>query len=169
MHSLDAPSITRYSNRGEASHSRDKLAQNVMQNAAVLEIFKLVEGIDPADERHSLEPAVGSHDLRDHPLARLDLAVQAADRDLLVPPQAQRLPGRAFLEAQREHAHPDEIGSMDALEGLANDRAHAEQVRTLRRPVARRAAAVFLAGKEDQRNIVALVAHGRIEDRHALP
>src|SRR5262249_10160328 len=145
-----------------------ELAQHVVQNAAVPEIFELVDGIDAAYQRDPLEAAVGGDDLGDHALARLDLAVQPADRDLLVAPQPQGLPRWALLEAERKHAHPDQIGAMDALERLADDRAHAEQVRTFRRPVARGAAAVLLAGEDDERHVVLLVAHGRIEDRHAL-
>ena len=57
---------------------------------------------------------------------------------------------------------------MDALERLADDRADAEQVGALGRPVARGAGAVFLAGEDDQRNLLLLVAHGRVVDRHPL-
>jgi hypothetical protein len=52
-----------------------ELAQNVMQNAAVLEIFELIQRIDSAQERDSLETAIGGDDLGDHALAGLDLAV----------------------------------------------------------------------------------------------
>ena len=38
------------------------MAQHIFQNAAVLEVFQLVVGIDPADQRYPLEPAVGGHD-----------------------------------------------------------------------------------------------------------
>ena len=57
---------------------------------------------------------------------------------------------------------------MDALEALGDDRAHAEEARTLGRPVAGRARAVFLAGEHDQRPTLGLVLHGRIVDRHHL-
>ena len=58
-------------------------------------------------------------------------------------------------ELQRQHAHADEVGAVDALEALGDHRAHAEQPRALRRPVARRAGAVFLAGEDDQRHAFA--------------
>ena len=80
----------------------------------------------------------------------------------------ERLPGRPLLEHQREHAHADQVGTMDALEGLRDHGADAEQDRALGRPVARRAGAVFLAGEYHQRHVVGLVAHGRVVDRHAL-
>ena len=53
---------------------------------------------------------------------------------------------------QRQHAHVDEIAAMDALEALREHRLDAEQQRALRRPVARRARAVFLAGDDHQRH-----------------
>src|SRR5262249_37810350 len=142
-----------------------ELAQHVVQNAAVPEIFELVDGIDAAYQRDPLEAAVGGDDLGDHALARLDLAAPPADRDLLVAQQAPAPAGRALLEAERKLARPDQVGAMDAPEQLADDRADAEQVRTFRRPVARGAAAVLLAGEGDERHVVLLVAHGRIEDR----
>src|SRR5262249_9793358 len=106
--------------------------------------------------------------LGDHPLTWLDLAVQPADRHLLVTPEAERLPRSALLEAERQHAHADQVRAMDALERLANDGTHAEQIGSLGGPVARRAAAIFLAGEDDERDALALVAHRGIVDRHAL-
>src|SRR6059058_882306 len=85
--------ITRHSIHGEASEfvrrlpgssGREQLAQHVLQNPAVLEVVELVHGIDTAKERDAFEAAVGGDDLGEHALARLYLAVQAADRDLLV-------------------------------------------------------------------------------------
>ena len=40
-----------------------KMAQHVLQDAAVAVVFELVGGIDAADQRHALEPAVGGDDL----------------------------------------------------------------------------------------------------------
>src|SRR6516162_333175 len=102
--------ITRHSNRGEATRGQTtedrtkvlcfmppvicpsssvvrrqlrsgEVAQHVMQNAAVPEIFEFVDGIDAAYQRDPLEAAVGRDDLGNHALARLDLAVQPADGD----------------------------------------------------------------------------------------
>ena len=61
----------------------------------------------------------------------------------------------AVLELQRQHAHADEVGAVDALEALDDHGADAEQSRALGRPVARRAGAVFLAGEDHQRHAVA--------------
>jgi len=109
------------------------------------------------------EAAVGGDDLGDHALSRLDLAMQPANGDLLVALEPERLPGRSFLEAQRQHAHADQVRAMDALERLRDDGTYTEQVRPFRRPIARRPAAIFLAGKNDERHLVGLVAHGGIE------
>ena len=57
---------------------------------------------------------------------------------------------------------------MDALVALGDHGAHAEQVRALGGPVARRAGAVLLAGEQDQRHALLAVALGRVEDRHLL-
>ena len=57
---------------------------------------------------------------------------------------------------------------MDALEAFRERRADAQQHGALRRPVARAAAAVHLAGHHDQRHAGLLVAHGRIEQRDDL-
>src|SRR5713101_6600103 len=169
--------ITRHSIRGEpasrralgsrppgTSSRRHQLPQHVLQDAAVLEVVELVQRIDAANHWNALEAAVGGDDLGDHALARLDLAVQPADGHLLVATQPERLPGRALLEAQRQHAHADEVRAMDAFERLGDDGPHAEQAGSLRRPVARGSAAVFLAGEDDERNLVVLVAHGGVED-----
>ena len=84
------------------------------------------------------------------------------------PFKPERLPGRSFLEYQRHHAHAHQIGAVDALEGLRDHGTDAEQHRAFRGPVARRAAAIFLAGEHHQRNAVGLVLHGRVVNRHAL-
>src|SRR6516162_7698427 len=153
---------------GFGALARHQMPQHVVQYAAVLEIVEFVERIDAANERDTLEAAIGGDDLGDHALARLDLAMQPADRHLFVAPETERLPGCAFLEAQRQHAHADQVRAMDAFERLGDDRAHTEQVGSLGRPVARGSATVFLAGENHERNPVVLVAHGGVVDRHAL-
>src|SRR6476620_6817609 len=113
----------------------------------MFEVVKLIYSINAANQRDPPQTAVRGDDLRHHPLARLDLAVQAPDGNLLVALEAERLPGRSLLEAQRKHPHPDEIGAVDALERLADDGADAEQGGALGSPIARGARAVFLAGE----------------------
>ena len=50
-------------------------------------------------------------------------------------------------ELQREDAHADQVGAVDALVGLGDDGLHAQQRGALGGPVARRAGAVLLAGR----------------------
>src|SRR5262249_34496932 len=107
-------------------------------------------------------------DLGNETLMRLEVAMEAAQRHLLVALEPERLPSGPLLEYQWDHAHADQVGAMDAFERLRNHGAHAEQERALCRPVARGADAIFLAGEYDQRHVLTLVAHRRIVDRHAL-
>src|ERR1700712_803100 len=100
-----------------------------MQDAAIAVIFKLVERIDPAQQRDAAQRAVAGHDLRGQLLARLEVTLQASDRYRLVALQPERRPRRAVLEGQGQHAHADQIGAMDALEALADHGAYAEQPR----------------------------------------
>ena len=57
---------------------------------------------------------------------------------------------------------------MNAFEAFGNYRANAQQVRSLGGPVARRAGAVLLARKNDQRNVALGILHAGVEDRHLL-
>src|SRR5665647_1350428 len=94
--------------------------------------------------------------------------MQAPNRDLFVTLQTERLPGGAFLEYQRHHAHADQVGAVYALKRLGNDRTDAEQHGSLGGPVARRAGAVFFAAENHQRHFVGLILHGRVVHRHLL-
>ena len=48
----------------------------------------------------------------------------------------QRIGAFAIHELQRQYAHADQVGAVDALVALGNYRFDTEQHRTLRRPVA---------------------------------
>ena len=48
--------------------------------------------------------------------------VQAGDVDHLLAGEAERLAVHAFLEGQRQHAHADQVGAVDALEALDDHR-----------------------------------------------
>src|SRR4029077_20404648 len=139
---IETTGITGHSIRGERAQppapSCREMAQHVLQDAAILEVVEFVKHIDAAEQRNALEGAVCCHDLGDQPLPRLQIAVQAADRDRLVALEAERLPRGAFLEHQWDHAHADQVGAVDALERLRDHGADAEQGRALGGPVARR-------------------------------
>src|SRR5512135_24356 len=107
-----------------------------MQNAAVSVVIQLVERIDSAQQGNPLQCTVARNDFGGQLLTRLQLALQSAYGYFLVTLQSDRLPGRAFLEGERQHAHADQVRAMDALEALTDHGAHAEQTRSLRGPVA---------------------------------
>src|SRR5699024_6519238 len=91
---------------------------------------------------------------------------QAGDVEGLGAVQAQAFGVFAVNEGQRQHAHADQVGAVDALVAFGNHGLDAEQARALGRPVARGAGAVFLAGNDNQRRAVVAVLHGRVIDRH---
>ena len=128
--------VTRHSNSGEEVNLRRQMTEHVLQDAAVLVIVQLIRRIDTADQRHALKPAVRRNDLREQTLMRFQVAVQAANGDKLVTLEAERLPRGVLLEHQRDDAHADKVGTVNALERLRDHRAYAEQNRSLRRPVA---------------------------------
>src|SRR5690349_19118104 len=72
--------------------SGGEAAENVVENAAVVEVFELVERVDPADDRHFLHAAVGKRDLGLEPLARRQPVGKAAYGDQFVTTNAERLP-----------------------------------------------------------------------------
>jgi len=60
------------------------MAQNVLQNPTVLEVVKLIEGIDAADQWDALESPIARHDFRDQTLVGFEFAMQPADCNLLI-------------------------------------------------------------------------------------
>src|ERR1700674_5495078 len=100
-------------------------------------------------------------------LPDLDSASEA-DRVDLAPRQLKRLAILSLSEFQRQHAHPDQVAAMDSLEALGDRGAHAEQQRTLGRPIARRTGAVLLTRDHDQRHAFLAVAFAGLENRGLL-
>src|SRR5437899_11715322 len=99
---------------------------------------------------------------------RLDLLVDAGDIERLFTGDAQRYDAIAALELARQHAHADQVRAVDALETLGNHGLDAQKLRALRRPVAGRSGAVFLATEDDGRRPLRDVLHRRVIDRHLL-
>src|SRR5438874_5019389 len=79
-----------------------------MQNAAVSVIIQLVEGIDPAKQRHPLQRTIAGYDFGRQLLAWFQIALQPADRHRFIALQSDRLPRRTFLESQRQNARSEE-------------------------------------------------------------
>src|SRR6185437_7627164 len=90
--------------------------------------------------------------------------LEAADADDLGAVEAERCPGLAGRELERDDAHADQVGPVDALEALGDHRADAEEAGALRRPVTRRAGAVLLAAQDDERGALRLVVLRRVVD-----
>ncbi len=57
----------------------------------------------------------------------------------------------ARFELQRQHAHADQVGAVDTLEALGDDRLDARQAHALGRPVTRGALTIVGTGDDDQR------------------
>ena len=76
------------------------------------------------------------------------------------------MPSEAYavlaFELAGQDAHPDEIRAVDALEAPRDDDFDAEELRAFRRPVARRAGAVFFAGKDHERHAFPAIALGGV-------
>jgi hypothetical protein len=104
----------------------------------------------------------------DELLAWRQIARDAREVEGLAAGEAERLGALAGHELERQHAHAHQVRAMDALEALGDDRAHAEQARALRGPVAARAGAVLLPGQHHERHASGLVPHGRVVDAHLL-
>src|SRR6266581_4085540 len=161
---------TFYSGGGPNRRSRlaEKIAQHERQDAAVLVVVHLDRRVDAQQQRDFLRAAVGSPDHERRVLLRPDLALDAANVQGLVAFDPERRDRVAAFELEGEHTHADEVRAMDALEALHDHRAHAEQQRALRRPVARAARPVLLAAEHHGRDAFGDVFHRRLVDRHLL-
>src|SRR3954462_5698894 len=102
--------------------AREEGAEHVLQDAAVAVVVGLARGVDPDDRVDLLLRAVGRRGIDVH-RAR-DLAVvergDAGDVERLLADQAERLGVLALRVLQREHAHPDQVRAVDALERLGD-------------------------------------------------
>src|SRR5687767_13730445 len=65
------------------------------------------------------------------------IGIQIADRYELASVQLQRAAWCPACELRRQHAHADEVGAVYLFETSRYQRAHAEQARALRLPLAR--------------------------------
>src|SRR6185312_3733383 len=77
-----------------------EVAQDVVQNAAVLEVLDLLGSIDAAGQGDLLRSAVAAMDGHRDVHARPQAALDAAHVEALVAGEVQRLAGHAVLELQ---------------------------------------------------------------------
>src|SRR5438876_12240922 len=113
----------------------DKLPQHERKDSAVLVVLHFDRRIDAQRNRYVLRLAVRTMNRELHFLLRAQRR-QAGDVECLGAIELERLRVRAFIELQRQHAHADEIGAVNALEALGHDCANAKEAGALRGPVA---------------------------------
>ena len=112
-------------------------------------VLALDRRVDAGHERSLVDLAVGATDDEGHRGLRLDRAGEAFEVEGL---GAVELVGSGVLavgELEGQHAHADEVGAVDALEGLRDHGLDAEEGGALRGPVAGRAHAVVDAAEDD--------------------
>src|SRR5207247_10454852 len=98
----------------------------------------------------------------------LDAFTEAFDVADLGSGEAEGEAREARGELEWKDTHADEVAAMDALVAFGNNGAHTEKRDAFGRPVARAACPVLLAGDDDQRHALILVAHGGVIDGHAF-
>ncbi len=144
----------------------DHVAKHVLQDATVAVVIRFAGGIDAYDcVEHDLLAVLARrrdlHGLRGDALVEL---LDAFDVEGLGAVELERTCGLADRELQRDNAHADEVGAVDALERLGDDGLDAEQAGALGCPVTRGSGAVLLAAQDDQRDAGCLVVLRRVVD-----
>ena len=127
-------------------------------------VVAFLRGVDADPHLEDDRLAAALRGCRDGHGARFRV-LQVAELEGLAPGEAEALRVLALRELAGEHAHADQVGTMDTLEALGDHRLDAEQHGALRRPVARRPGAVFLARQDHQRRAGLLVPHRCVVDR----
>src|ERR1700732_2077640 len=113
------------------------LAEDVLQDAAVLVIGDREGRFDPGDGAEHFRVAVCIAGDHFHLLARFEFLRQALDVEGFEPGQAERFRIFTWQKFEWQDPHADEVATVNALEAFCEDGADAEQNRSLSRPVAR--------------------------------
>src|SRR5690606_17038193 len=123
---------SRPAGRAGARLGGGQLPQHVVPRPAVPEVLHLLRG----EQQHvDLDAHLAAVDLaRDHRGRARVAVLQAGDLVHLGAVQAQGLGVLAVVELQRQHAHADQVGAVDALEAGGDHGLDPEQVGALRRP-----------------------------------
>ena len=101
-------------------------------------------------------------------MAGLDAVAEAGDVVDFGAVEVERFGADTFEELEREDAHADEVGTVDALEAFGHDGFDAEEAGAFGCPVAAGARTIFLSGEDDERGAGGLVFHAGIVDAHLL-
>jgi hypothetical protein len=142
-----------------------EIPQHVRQNAAVLVVVEFLRRVDTATDAEHLHRSISGDRSYGQRGTRAHCIAHSVDCDRLEAGEPERLTRLTVRELAWNDAHANEIRSMNALEALGDHRPHAEEHRPLRRPVARRTGAVFLAGDDHERGAARLVRFTRLEER----
>ena len=132
----------------------DHLAQDVLQDAAVAEVVSLTRGVN-ADVSVKLDGFAGLLGGGDVDGLRDGAFIEGGDAlniEGFSAIQPQGLVGLALWELQWDNAHADQVGTVDALEGLSDYSLYAKQVGALCSPVTGGTSAVLLTSDDYQRN-----------------
>src|ERR1700676_989680 len=97
-----------------------------------------------------------------------DAVSDAVEGKFLAAVELQGVDAVLVREQERDHAHADQVGTVNALERACDHGAHAEQGGPFGRPVATAASAEIAPAENDERNIALAVAHGGVGNRDRL-
>src|SRR5471032_2856739 len=142
-----------------------QLAQHERQDAAVFVVIDFDRRVDAQQDFDFLRRLAFAVDHQGRQLLRLDLAFQAFQVVDFLAGDAQRFDAVVADELQRQHAHADQVGAVDAFERAHDHGLHAQQLGALGGPVARRAGAVFFAAEHHRRRAFGDILHRRVVDR----
>src|SRR5436190_2247424 len=145
---------------------RHQLPEHERQDAAVHVVVDFDRRVDAHDDGDFVGRSGAAMNPQRGLLHRTQSAFDADDVERLRAVERQRLRARSFVELQRENAHADEVGAVNALEALGDDGADAEEARAFGGPIAGTAGAVFLSCDHDERRLRLHVTHRRVVDRH---
>ena len=134
-----------------------------MQDAAVAVVVDFDGGVDAAGGEELDFGAIGFGGGDLDVLARGDVG-GGVDIEGFLAGEAEGLGGVAFLEAEREDAHADEVGAVDAFEGDGDDGFDTEEEGAFGGPVAAGAHAVVFAGEDDEGDVGGFVAEAGVVD-----
>src|SRR4051794_113809 len=107
--------------------ARQKLAQHEVEDAAVAVVEPLVGGIDPYSRLELDRIALGLAVRLGGDLQLAGAILQRGEVEGLLAAQPERLDRLALRELERQYAHPDQVGAVDALVALGDHEAHAQE------------------------------------------
>src|SRR5690349_20842093 len=117
-----------------------QLAQNVLQNAAVRVVQRLLRRVDAKNglELFCVWPVLRPNFHSGAGGESLDQGSDSCDLKDFVPGQRKRFGALSGQELQGQNSHPNKVGAMNALVAFRNHGMHTEQAWAFGRPITRR-------------------------------